>query len=104
MELAIENVPAIDGRVFVCPDVSGSMRSPVTGAAQGRDDHRPVRRRGGAGGGGHAPQEPGRGGAAVRARVVPVRLSARDSVMTNAERAGGGQRRRHARERAAGAR
>ncbi len=32
MELAIANVPAWSGRVVVCPDVSGSMHSPVTGA------------------------------------------------------------------------
>lgn len=31
LELALANVPAIAGRVVVCPDVSGSMRSPVTG-------------------------------------------------------------------------
>ncbi|NJC87308.1 MAG: TROVE domain-containing protein [Desulfuromonas sp.] len=31
LEIALANVPAIDGRVVVCPDVSGSMRSPVTG-------------------------------------------------------------------------
>lgn len=31
MEIAISNVPAIDGQIFVCPDVSGSMDSPVTG-------------------------------------------------------------------------
>jgi 60 kDa SS-A/Ro ribonucleoprotein len=31
MELAIANVPSIAGRVVVCPDVSGSMASPVTG-------------------------------------------------------------------------
>jgi 60 kDa SS-A/Ro ribonucleoprotein len=31
MELAIENVPAIEGQLYVCPDVSGSMQSPVTG-------------------------------------------------------------------------
>jgi 60 kDa SS-A/Ro ribonucleoprotein len=31
MELAIGNVPAFTGRVVVCPDVSGSMASPVTG-------------------------------------------------------------------------
>ncbi|MBV9496173.1 MAG: TROVE domain-containing protein [Acidobacteria bacterium] len=31
METAIANVPAIRGKVYVCPDVSGSMRSPVTG-------------------------------------------------------------------------
>jgi 60 kDa SS-A/Ro ribonucleoprotein len=33
MELATANVPAIEGQVYVCPDVSGSMTStPVTGA------------------------------------------------------------------------
>jgi 60 kDa SS-A/Ro ribonucleoprotein len=35
MELAIASVPSIDGRVVVCPDVSGSMRSPVTGYRRG---------------------------------------------------------------------
>jgi 60 kDa SS-A/Ro ribonucleoprotein len=84
MELAIGNVPTLTGRVWVCPDVSGSMHSPVTGA---------------------------RGGATTKVRcidvaslvaaavvrnnllagvlpfsdaVVPVRLNPRDSVMTNA--------------------
>jgi 60 kDa SS-A/Ro ribonucleoprotein len=31
MEVAIQNVPRIKGKVYVCPDVSGSMQSPVTG-------------------------------------------------------------------------
>lgn len=31
LELATENVPAVPGKVYVCPDVSGSMRSSVTG-------------------------------------------------------------------------
>jgi 60 kDa SS-A/Ro ribonucleoprotein len=35
MELAIANVPSIDGNVVVCPDVSGSMSSPVTGHRRG---------------------------------------------------------------------
>jgi 60 kDa SS-A/Ro ribonucleoprotein len=35
MEVATANVPAIDGRVVVCPDVSGSMSSPVTGLRKG---------------------------------------------------------------------
>jgi 60 kDa SS-A/Ro ribonucleoprotein len=35
MELAIANVPSLEGRVVVCPDVSGSMRSPVTGHRAG---------------------------------------------------------------------
>src|SRR5687768_1633798 len=35
MEIAIANVPGIKGRVYVCPDVSGSMQSPVTGFRRG---------------------------------------------------------------------
>lgn len=35
METAIANVPEIDGQVVVCPDVSGSMSSPVTGYRKG---------------------------------------------------------------------
>jgi 60 kDa SS-A/Ro ribonucleoprotein len=31
MEIATENVPAIEGKVYVCTDVSGSMESPITG-------------------------------------------------------------------------
>ena len=35
MELAMKNVPRIEGQVYVLPDVSGSMRSPVTGVRKG---------------------------------------------------------------------
>lgn len=35
MEIAISNVPVVEGRVVVAPDVSGSMHSPVTGVRQG---------------------------------------------------------------------
>ncbi|MBP0581620.1 TROVE domain-containing protein [Labrys sp. LIt4] len=35
MEIAVANVPTIEGRVVVCPDVSGSMSSPVTGYRPG---------------------------------------------------------------------
>jgi 60 kDa SS-A/Ro ribonucleoprotein len=35
METATENVPRIDGKVYVFPDVSGSMHSPVTGFRKG---------------------------------------------------------------------
>jgi len=35
MEIAVSNVPKIDGRVVICPDVSGSMTSPVTGYRKG---------------------------------------------------------------------
>lgn len=35
METAIGNVPVIEGKVVICPDVSGSMQSPVTGYRKG---------------------------------------------------------------------
>jgi 60 kDa SS-A/Ro ribonucleoprotein len=35
MEVATTSVPAIEGRVVVCPDVSGSMSSPLTGYRTG---------------------------------------------------------------------
>ena len=35
MEIAIGNVPEIPGQVYVCPDVSGSMHSPLTGHREG---------------------------------------------------------------------
>ena len=35
MEIALANVPALPGRVVVCPDVSGSMQQPVTGTRAG---------------------------------------------------------------------
>lgn len=35
MEVALRNVPRVDGKVFVLPDVSGSMSSPVTGHRKG---------------------------------------------------------------------
>jgi 60 kDa SS-A/Ro ribonucleoprotein len=35
MEHALQNVPEIDGKVIVLPDVSGSMASPVTGHRKG---------------------------------------------------------------------
>ena len=35
MEIALENVPAINGSVAVCTDVSGSMQWPVTGYRKG---------------------------------------------------------------------
>ena len=35
MEVATENIPCIAGKVYVCPDVSGSMGSAVTGQRTG---------------------------------------------------------------------
>jgi 60 kDa SS-A/Ro ribonucleoprotein len=35
METAIVNVPRVSGKIYVCPDVSGSMHSAVTGERKG---------------------------------------------------------------------
>jgi 60 kDa SS-A/Ro ribonucleoprotein len=86
MELAIANVPRIDGQVYVCPDVSGSMRSPITGHRKGATTAvrcvdtaalvtaAIVRR------------NPTAEVLPFEQSVVALRLSPRDSVMTNAER------------------
>jgi 60 kDa SS-A/Ro ribonucleoprotein len=31
MEIAIQNVPRIEGKIYILPDISGSMQSPITG-------------------------------------------------------------------------
>ncbi|MBC7955702.1 MAG: RNA-binding protein [Cytophagales bacterium] len=85
MEVALANVPALDGRIVVCPDVSGSMSSAVTG------------HRGSATSSVRCIDVAALVSAAVlrknpAARVLPfeqevvkLSLNARDSVMTNAQ-------------------
>ena len=86
MEIAIANVPAIEGRVYVCPDVSGSMSSPVTGYRKGATTTvrcidiaalvaSAVLRK-----------NPRAEVLPFEHNVVKVDLNARDSVMTNAAR------------------
>jgi 60 kDa SS-A/Ro ribonucleoprotein len=86
MEIAIANVPAIDGQVYVCPDVSGSMSSPVTGHRKGATTNvrcidvaalvaAAVLRK-----------NPRTEVLPFEHRVVKVTLNPRDSVMTNASR------------------
>lgn len=84
MELAIANVPSIDGRIVVCPDVSGSMSSPVTGHRRGSTTSvrcidvaalvaASVLRK-----------NPAASVLPFEQAVVPVHLNSRDTVMTNA--------------------
>ena len=84
MEVAIANVPAIAGSVVVCPDVSGSMQSPVTGVRRGATTSvlcidiaalvtAALLRR-----------NPRAQVLPFAGEVVPVDLNPRDSVMTNA--------------------
>lgn len=86
MEIAIGNVPAVNGKVFVFPDVSGSMQSAVTGHRKGSTSK--VR----------CIDVAALVAAAVMRKnpeaevlpfsddVVNVSLNPRDSVMTNAQR------------------
>ena len=86
METAVQNVPAIQGKVVVCPDVSGSMHSPATGY------------RGSATTKTRCIDIAALVSAAIlrtnpQARVIPfeqitvnVKLNPRDSIMTNAEK------------------
>jgi 60 kDa SS-A/Ro ribonucleoprotein len=86
METAIENVPAIAGKVYIFPDVSGSMSSPVTGYRKGSSSSvrcidvaalvaAAIMRK-----------NPDATVLLFEQRVVRVNLNPKDSVMTNAER------------------
>jgi len=86
MELAIANVPSMEGGVVVCPDVSGSMSSPVTGHRAGSTTSvrcidvaalvaASVLRK-----------NPAARVLPFEQAVIPLDLNARDSVMTNAGR------------------
>lgn len=85
MELATANVPAIEGTVVICPDVSGSMSSAITGQRKGSTSK--VR----------CIDVAGLFAASIlrknqeslvlpfEGHVVSVKLNGRDSVMTNAQ-------------------
>ncbi|HLM56206.1 MAG TPA: hypothetical protein VK422_08735 [Pyrinomonadaceae bacterium] len=86
MEAATRNVPKVEGRVYVCPDVSGSMLSPVTGHRKGSTTKvrcvdvaalvaATILRR-----------NPDAEVIPFEDKVVKVRLNPRDSVMTNAQK------------------
>lgn len=96
LEIALRNVPALQGNVVVCPDVSGSMSSPVTGGRRGATTAvrcidvaalmaAAVLR-----------QCPQARVLPFATDVVPVQLNSRDSVLSNAEKlaaiGGGGTR------------
>lgn len=86
MEIAISNVPEIAGKVYVFPDISGSMHSPATGYRKGATSKvrcidiaalvaAAVLRR-----------NPNAEVIPFESDVVKVKLNPRDSVMTNAEK------------------
>jgi 60 kDa SS-A/Ro ribonucleoprotein len=86
MELAISNVPHVNGKVYVFPDISGSMHSPVTGHREGGSSKvrcvdvaalvaAAILRR-----------NPTAEVIPFESNVVKCKLNPRDSVMTNAKK------------------
>ncbi|MCA9262093.1 MAG: TROVE domain-containing protein [Planctomycetales bacterium] len=85
MEIATSSAPHVPGQVYVCPDVSGSMHSPVTGRHAASSRVRcldvaaliaaTVLRK-----------NPGAEVIPFKEEVVRVRLDPRDTIMTNAQR------------------
>jgi len=86
MELAIVNVPAIDGQIYVCPDVSGSMRSPITGRRKGSTTTIRCVDAAALVAAAFVRRNPRTEVLPFEQSVVDLHLSPRDSVMTNAER------------------
>jgi len=86
MEAAIENVPSIEGRVFVCPDVSGSMQSAVTGQRAGATTQTRCIDVAALVAAAVVRKNPDAEVLAFSDNVVPCELNARDSVMTNARK------------------
>ncbi len=86
MELAIANTPAISGQVYVCPDVSGSMRSPITGHRKGATTAVRCVDAAALMTAAIVRQNPSAEALPFEHSVVRMDLSWRDSVMTNAER------------------
>lgn len=86
MEIAIANVPKMPGKVYVFPDVSGSMHSPATGYRKGATSAvrcidvaalvaAAIIRR-----------NPNAEVIPFESKAIEIRLNARDTVMTNAEK------------------
>ncbi len=89
MELALQNVPELPGKVYVCPDVSGSMSSAVTGYRPGATSA--VRCVDVAALVAAAVLRKNRGAEVLpfEHRVVPLQLRGGDRVMTNAQKLAG---------------
>ena len=86
MELAVTNVPQIEGQVVVCPDVSGSMASPVTGHRKGSTSAVRCIDVAALVAAAVVRKNPSAVVLPFEQAVVEVALNSRDSVMTNAQK------------------
>ena len=86
MEVALDNVPEIKGKVYVLPDVSGSMGSPVTGYRQGSTSAVRCIDVAALVAAAILRKNPTAEVLPFENDVVDIKLNPRDSVMTNAEK------------------
>ena len=86
MEIAIENVPEMDGKVWIFPDVSGSMRSAVTGYRPGATSTVRCIDVAALFAAAILRKNPTAEVMPFESNFVDVRLNPRDSVMTNADK------------------
>lgn len=86
MEIAIENVPSVAGRIYVCPDVSGSMGSAATGFRKGATSAMRCIDVAALIAAALVRKNPSAEVLPFEQAVVSLRLNARDSVMTNASK------------------
>lgn len=86
MEVALENVPTIEGKVYICVDVSGSMQSPVTGHRAGATSKVRCLDAAALFGAAILRKNPTAEIIPFSDRVVPCSLNPRDTVLTNADK------------------
>jgi len=87
MELAINNVPSLKGKkIFVLPDVSGSMSSPVTGQRTGATSKMRCIDVAALVAAAVLRKNPGAEVLPFENKVVSLKLNPKDSVMTNAQK------------------
>ena len=93
MEISLENVPSFGDNVFILPDVSGSMSSPITGYRGTATSKVTCHQVAALFASAVLRTTPNAEVMPFECRVVPVKLNPRDSVMTNTQklsRVGGG--------------
>lgn len=86
MEVAIRNVPQVEGKVYVFPDVSGSMHSPLTGVRKGSTTAVRAIDVAALVAAAILRKNPDAEVIPFESDVVITRLNPRDSVMTNAQK------------------
>lgn len=86
MEIALNNVPQLAGQVVVCPDVSGSMSSPVTGGRGSASSAVRCIDVAALVAAALLRKNPGTLVLPFEQKVVKLSLNPRDSVMSNAEK------------------